>query len=52
MSISTNTEVLSIAYDVASSGFALDGTADEVALYDRELSAGEIAEHYAVGTRA
>lgn len=50
MSITANTEVVSIAYDVASSGFALDGTVDEVALYDRELTAAEIADHYRVGT--
>lgn len=51
LTITVNTELVSIGFDTDAGGFGFDGTLDEVAVYDRALSAGEIAEHYAVGTR-
>jgi hypothetical protein len=51
LTITANTELVSIARDTSAAGFNFDGTIDEVAIYDRVLSAQEIADHYAVGTR-
>lgn len=51
LTITANTEVVSIAFDTSAVGFAFDGTIDEVATYARVLTAAEVAEHYRVGTR-
>jgi len=50
LTITGNNEVVSIGYDTDAAGFAFDGTIDEVAVYDRVLTAAEIADHYRVGT--
>lgn len=42
---------LTIGYDPSVGTHHFDGAIDEVAIYDRVLTAAEIAEHYAVGTR-
>lgn len=41
---------VSIGYDSVGAGFEFDGRLDEVAIYDRALTAAEVAEHYTVGT--
>lgn len=54
ISVGANTVAVEIGYDTPTSDpvLAFDGQIDEVAVYDRALSAAEIAEHYAVGRAA
>lgn len=47
--MSGNTEPLRFGYDAGSADFHLDGTLDEVAIYDRALTASEVEEHYLIG---
>jgi len=51
ISITANTLNVTIGYDDNQSDLAFDGTIDEVAVYTDELTADEVAAHYAVGTR-
>jgi hypothetical protein len=52
LSITANTEIVSIGWDAAESfseKYRVDGQLDEVAVWDRALTAAEVAEHYTVG---
>jgi hypothetical protein len=49
LTITANTEIVSIGVDAAEPGFRFDGQLDEVTVWDRALTAAEIAEHYTVG---
>jgi hypothetical protein len=49
--ITANNIAVFIGRDIDTPGFNVDGTLDEIAVYDRALTAVEVAEHYAIGTR-
>lgn len=51
VSLSTGSDPLVIAGQDIDGDF-MNGTIDEVSIYDRALTADEIGEHYAVGTKA
>lgn len=51
ISMGTNSVTLSIGYDSADGSAGYDGRIDEVAIYDRAITADEIAEHHTVGSQ-
>lgn len=48
--MAASTEPLSIGWDAGAADHHWDGRIDEVAIYDRAISAAEVLEHYVVGT--
>lgn len=50
--MSGNSVALSVGYDSDGTAYRFDGTLDEVAIYDRALSAAEVNQHWVTGTKA